>query len=177
MPKYPLEQLMLIKERRLDEAEKRLKAAKEALKKEIEKLKKLEEEAKKVYDHKQDKLKQLDDEILGGTTSDKIETAEKYIEVVEEDLKKKKKKVQDQEKYVKAAEEQVEIARRDMLKKQQDVEKLKIHKDDWKKEVMKEMRYQEAIEGDEIGSAKYLSLKRERQEREEFEEKKRRERS
>ena len=174
MPKYPLEQLMLIKKRRLEEAEKKLKAAKEELKKQIQTLKKLEEAAKTVYDHKMDKVRKLDEEILEGTTSDKIEIAEKYIDVVEEDLKRKKQKVKEQEKKVKAAEENVEAARKDMLKKQQDVEKLKIHKDDWSAEVKKEIRYQEAIEGDEIGSAKYLSLKRERQEREEYEEKKKR---
>ncbi|PCI95651.1 type III secretion T3S chaperone [Candidatus Aerophobetes bacterium] len=177
MPKYPLEQLMLIKKRRLEEAEKKLKATKEQLKKEIEKLKSLEEEAQTVHDHKMDKLKQLDEKMLKGTTSDKIEIAEHYLEVVEEDLKKKKRKVKDQEKQVKIAEENVEIARKDMLKKQQDVEKLKIHEGDWTKEVKKEMRYQEAIEGDEIGSIKNLSLKREKQDREEYEKRKKREQS
>lgn len=172
MPKYPLEQLLLIKKRRLEEAEKKLKLAKEVLQKEIEKLKKLEHEAQKVHDHKKDKVKQLDDELLSGTTSDKIDIANKYLEVVADDLKKKKKKVLDQQKQVKVAEDNVAMARKEMLKKQQDVEKLHLHKEDWKKQVHNEALYKESLEAEEIGTSKYLSLKKEKERRDEYEEKK-----
>ena len=170
--KYPLEQLILIKERRLEEAEKRLKEKKLLLEKEQIKLKKLEEECQITHDHMQDKVKQLDEEMNEGTHSDKIDIASKYIKVVQDQLTQKKKKVLDQDKVVKIAIQNVELARIEMIKKQQDVEKLNIHKAEWKKEVMKEIDYKEALEGDEIGSAKHISLKREKQTRDDYEEKK-----
>ena len=66
----------------------------------------------------------------------------------------------EQDKIVKSAEQQVEIARHDMIRKQQEVEKLTIHKTEWKKQIMKDLDYKETLESDEIGSAKYSSLKR-----------------
>jgi hypothetical protein len=172
LPKYPLEQLMLIKERRLEEAEKKLKEKKLLLEKEQLKLKKLEEDCQTTHDHMQDKVKQLEEEMNQGTHSDKIDIAHKYLKVVQEQLDQKKKKVLEQDKVVKTAAHNVELARQDLVKKQQDVEKLSIHKNEWKKEVMKDLEYKEALEGDEIGSAKHLSLKREKQLRDEYEEKK-----
>lgn len=172
LPKYPLEQLILIKERRLEEAEKKLKEKKLILEKEQTKLKKLEEDCQTTQDHMQDKIKQLDEEMDQGIHSNKIDIANKYIKVVSDQLTQKKKKVLDQDKVVKTAAHNVELARQEMLKKQQDVEKLNIHKADWKKGAMKELEHQEALEGDEIGSAKHISLKRDKQAREDYEEKK-----
>jgi hypothetical protein len=160
LPKYPLEQLMLIKERRLEESEKRLKEKKQILEKEQTKLKSLEAEAQQVHDHKQEKIKQLDEEMDQGTDSLKLDIAYKYLKIVQEQLVQKKKKVLEQDKVVKAAHQQVEIARQEMIKKQREVEKLSIHRDEWKKEVMKELEYKEALDGDETGSAKYISLKK-----------------
>jgi hypothetical protein len=172
LPKYPLEQLLLIKERRLEEAEKKLKEKKQILEKEQLKLKKLEEDCQITHDHMQDKIKQLDEEMSEGTYSDKIDIANKYMKVVQDQLNQKKKKVLEQDKVVKTAAQNVEIARQEMIKRQQDIEKLNIHKAEWKKEVMKEIEYKEALEGDEIGSAKHISLKRAKQSRDDYEEKK-----
>jgi hypothetical protein len=160
LPKYPLEQLMLIKERRLEESEKRLKEKKQILEKELQKLKTLEAEAQLVHDHKQEKIKQLDKEMDQGTDSLQLDIAYKYLKIVQEQLVQKKKKVLEQDKVVKTAEQQVEAARIEMIKKQREVEKLTIHKDEWKKEVMKEIEYKETLNSDEIGSAKYISLKK-----------------
>jgi flagellar biosynthesis chaperone FliJ len=166
LPKYPLEQLVLIKKRRLEEAQKKLKEKKQILEKEQEKLKKLEEECQKMSDHKKEKIDQLDEELNQGTTSSKIDIANKYLKVVEEQLSARKRKVVEQDKIVKTAFQQVELARSEMLKKQQDVEKLEIHREEWKKGVLKEIEIKEAIESDEIGSAKFSSLKRERERQE-----------
>lgn len=171
LPKYPLEQLMLIKQRRLSEAEKKLQEKKQILEKELAKLKKLEEEAQLTHDHLQEKINQLEEELDQGTYSHKIDIANKYIKIVEEQLKQKKKKVLEQDKVVKTSTHNVELARQEMLKKQQDVEKLNLHQAEWKKDVMKEMEYQEAVEGDEVGSIKHSSLKREKQARESYEQK------
>jgi len=172
LPKYPLEQLILIKEKRLEEAEKKLKEKKQVLEKELIKLKKLEDEAQMTHDHLQEKINQLEAELDQGTYSHKIDIANKYIKVVEDQLKQKKKKVLEQDKVVKAATHQVELARQERIQKEQDVEKLRIHKGEWKKDVLKEMNYQEALEGDEVGSTKHSSLKREKEAREERKRKK-----
>lgn len=166
LPKYPLEQLVLIKTKRLEEAQKKLKEKKAALEKEQAKLKKLEEECQKVFDHKQEKIKQLDDEMNAGTTSHKIDVANKYLKVVEEDLKQKKRKVTEQDKIVKTAFSAVEIARMEMLKKQQDLEKLEIHRAEWKKGVLKELEIKQEQEGEEMGSAKFSLMQREKKQRE-----------
>ena len=78
----------------------------------------------------------------------------------------------DQQKQVKLAEDHVTAARKEMLKKQQDVEKLNIHKEEWKKQIHYEILYKEGLESEEIGTSKYLSLKKERQRRDDYEDKK-----
>jgi len=150
---YPLENLVRIKNRRLEEAEKVLKQKKEELKKEQSKQEKLEEERNKTYAHKQDKLKQLRDTLDEGTTSDKIKIMKRYLSTVDEELKQKEKKVQDQIKQVELAKVKVEEALKDLYKKQQDVEKLKMHRKEWEKEQKAEMEAEEAKETDELGSA------------------------
>ena len=87
--KYPLHQLVRIKQRRLEEAERILKEKKEILEKEKEKLKKIEAERDQTFQHKKDKMDQLRQELDKGTTSDKIEMMRDYIKVVEEELDRK----------------------------------------------------------------------------------------
>jgi flagellar biosynthesis chaperone FliJ len=150
--KYPLEQIAQIKVKRLEEAEKLLKEKKRLLEVELEKLKKAEEKRDLVKKHRQDKQE--------GTTSDKIITHERYLKkIVDEELKSEEKKVVDQKKIVTKAEEEVEKARKDRLKKNQDVEKLKLHKTEWEKEALYEEMKKEAIETDEMGSSTH-SLKK-----------------
>ena len=146
--KYPLEQLVRIKQRRLDEAERVLKEKKAELDKEKEKQTKLEGERDKTYNHRADKMKQFRDELDKGTTTDKIKIMRDYIKVVEDELKQKEKKVEE--------------ARKDMVKKQHDVEKLKTHRKEWEKEMKALMEYEESIESDEIGTVMHTSKKHKR---------------
>ena len=139
--KYPLEQIVLIKQRRLDEAERFLKAKKEELENEKTKQKTLEEERDKTSNHRDDKIQQLREKLDQGTTTDKIEIMRDYIKVVEEELKQKEVKVQNQIKEVDKAKERVEEARKDMIKKQHDVEKLNTHRKEWTKEMKVMMEY------------------------------------
>jgi hypothetical protein len=151
--KYPLEQIAQIKVKRLEEAEKLLKEKKRLLDVEEEKLKKAIEKRDLVKKHRQDKLQKFLDEMQEGTTSDKIITHERYLKkIVDEELKAEEKKVVDQKKVVTKAEEEVEKARKDRLKKNQDVEKLKLHKTEWEKEALLEEIKKEASETDEMGS-------------------------
>ena len=150
---YPLEYLVRIKDKRLEEAERILKEKKEELEKELEKQKTLQQQRDETKHHKQDKLNQLRATLDEGTTSDKIEIMKNYIKTVDEELKQKERKVQEQIKKVQEAEKKVEEARIDFLKKQQDVEKLKTHRKEWEKEMKLLGEIEEAKETDELGSS------------------------
>ncbi len=156
---YPLEQLVIIKQKKLEEAERSLQEKKLALKKEEEKLTQVENERNKIKDHKTAKLTQLRKELDQGTTTTKIQQMKLYMKEVDEKLKQKELKVKDQKKQVDAATTKVEEARKELLKKQQDVEKLSIHRKEWEKEVKTQEEYQESLEGDEMGSSMYVRRK------------------
>lgn len=151
--KYPLEQLAIIKQKKLEEAEKNLQATKKALEAELEKLALVEKERDQVKDHRMAKLTQLREELDRGTTSDKVQQMKRYLKVVDEKLKQKEVKVKQQLKLVDEAKAKVEAARQDLLKKQQDVEKLSIHRKEWEKEMKMVVEHMEAVESDELGSA------------------------
>lgn len=158
--KYPLEQLAIIKKKKLDEAEKILKEKKLALIKEEEKLKEVEKERDKVKEHRVAKLTQLREELDQGTTTDKIQQMKYYLKVVDEKLKVHEQKVQEQVKKVEQAKTAVEAARQDYLKKNQDVEKLRIHREEWEKEMQAILEQKEAVETDEMGSVGHARHKR-----------------
>ena len=83
-PQYPLEQLAIIKQKKLDEAERLLQERKQALQKEKEKLETLEKERDKVKEHRDDKLKQFLALLDEGTTTDKIQQTKVYLKEVDE---------------------------------------------------------------------------------------------
>lgn len=158
--KYPLHELVVIKQKKLDEAERILREKKELLAKEEKKLLEVEKERNTVKEHKNDKLQQLRDTLDAGSTSDKIQQMKSYLKVVEEQLRQKELKVKEQQKVVDAALKAVELARSDMLKKQQDVEKLKTHRTEWEKEMRAAEEYKETMETEEMGSALYKTKKK-----------------
>ncbi len=149
---YPLEQVALIKQKRLEEAEKVVQEKKVLLVKEEEKLKKVEEEKNAVKIHKDDKLAQLRHELDTGTSSLKIQQMRLYLKEVEEKLKVKNQKVLDQQKLVDAAAKALEAAKEDMLKKRQATEKMKMHRQEWEKEQKILIEKKEEDEIDEIGT-------------------------
>ncbi len=163
MTKYPLHELVTIKQKKLDEAEKVLKEKKEILQNEEKKLKEVEKERDEVKEHREDKLAQLRNELDTGTTSPKIQQMKSYLKVVEEKQRQKEQKVQDQKKVVATAEKAVDAARQEMLKRQQDVEKLKTHRKEWDKEVKAEIEYKETLETDEMGVSIHHRRKRKKQ--------------
>ena len=152
-PKYPLEEVALIKAKRLEEAEKVLKEKKAILDDEKEKLEAAKKKRDEVKKHKNAKIRKYMDEVMQGTTSDKIQLHEKYIkDVVDKELREEERKVKDQRESVKKAEKAVEKAREDRLKKHQEVEKMKMHRKEWEKEMKIEMEREEANVNDELGS-------------------------
>ncbi len=157
--KYPLEQLVLIKQKKLEEAEKVLRDKKELLLKEEETLLKVEKERDKVKDHRFAKLTQLRKEMDEGPTPEKIQQARYYLKVVDEQLRVKENKVKEQQKVVDNAKAQVELARTDLIKKQQSVEKMRIHREEWDKEMRAIAEHKEGIETDEMGASSHIRKK------------------
>jgi len=160
-PLYPLEQIALIKEKRLEEAEKILKEKKEKLDAETAKLSSLEKKLNETRQHRVEKIQKHLEEMEAGTTSEKITHHERYIKhVVDERLKAEQRDVEGQKKVVKLAEEAVEKARSERLKKHQEVEKMKLHKKEWEKEVQLQAEKEESLEADELGESIHVRKKR-----------------
>jgi len=157
--KYPLEQLMTIKKNRYDQAVKMLEEKKALLIQEQERLKEEEARRDKVLKHKNDKLTQMREEMDQGTTSDKIKQMKRYLEVVDEDMTKAQKKVDDQTQKVEVAENQVEAARAELFAREKDLEKLKTHKKEWEKEVKYWSEKKEASAQDELGASTFVQRK------------------
>jgi flagellar biosynthesis chaperone FliJ len=149
---YPLEQIAIIKQKKLDEAERVLREKKKALEKEEEKLAAVEKERNEVKDHRFAKLTQLREKMDEGAPSDKIQQMRNYLKVVDEKLKSKEIKVKEQQKQVETAKQQVEVARNDLVKKQQDVEKMQTHRKEWEKEMHALAEHKETLETDEMGA-------------------------
>ena len=149
---YPLEQIIKVKIRRVEEQEKVVKLKREQLQKEKDKLAEKEAERDKAKKHQQDKLKQLREELDHSTTSDKVQQMKAYLNVAKEKLAVEEKKVKDQKLQVEQAEKALQNEL-DILKiKRQEVDKLEIHKKDWTKEALKELEVIEGREQDELGS-------------------------
>jgi len=158
---YPLEQLMIIKKNRFDQAVKTLEQKKEILEKAYEKLYDLTQERDKVLQHKTAKLTQLRDSLDEGTTTDKIQQMKTYLKTVEEKLAEKQKKVTEQQKQVDLAQKQVDLATDELFQRKKDLEKLEMHKEEWEKEVRYWTEQKEAVEHDEQGSATHTLRKKE----------------
>lgn len=160
VPQYPLEQIIEIKERRLDEAEKFLNEKKRILEKEKEKLQKLEDERDQILHHRTEKLQQIRQELDKGPVPSKIEQMKVYLKTVEEKLRQAETKVKEQERHVENAQKEVEIARKVLIQRQKDIEKISLHKKEWSKQELLEIGKQEALELGEIGDNVFLLQKR-----------------
>jgi flagellar biosynthesis chaperone FliJ len=157
--KYPLEQLVAIKQKRLEEAEKVLAEKKGILAQEQQKLADIEKKRDEVKEHYKSKLAQLREKLDAGTGTDKITQMKQYLKLVSEDLKVEENKVTAQIKVVENAAVQVELARQDLFKKQKDIEKLGIHHKEWEKEMHAIEEQKEGHENDEMGSTRHTLRK------------------
>ena len=162
---YPLEQLMIIKKNRFDQAVKTLEIKKEMLEKAYEKLYDLTQERDKVLVHKRAKLSQLRESLDEGTTTDKIQQMKYYLKTVDERLAEREKKVEGQQKQVDLAQKQVDLATDELFQRKKDLEKLEIHKKEWEKEVRYWTEQKEAVEQDEQGAATHSLRKKEMEKR------------
>ncbi len=165
MEEYPLDQLVAIKQKRLEEAEKVLAEKKSILAQEEQKLLNLEKKRDEVKQHYTDKLTQLREKLDAGTATDKIQQMKQYLKLVAEDLKAEEQKVKAQIKVVATAQNQVDLARQDLFQKQKDVEKLKIHHKEWKRETHRIEEQKEGVFTDESGSGMHTLKKAEKKRR------------
>lgn len=161
MPIYPLIQVVEVKKRRVENQEKVVKLKQEALDQELKRLKEREAERDKVLNHYNDKLEQLRAEFDHGTTSEKIIQMKVYLKEVKERLKVEEKKVKEQKEQVEVARKDLEQAQKELKKRRLDVDKLNTHREDWEKEMMKEIEIKEAVELDEMGTVIFLKQMRE----------------
>lgn len=162
MPTYPLIEVLEVKKRRVEKQEKVVKEKREALEREEKKLKEVEEARDKVLNHKNDKLQQLRNELDSGTTTDKIKQMKFYLEDVKEKLVVEEKKVEQQKEQVEVAKKDLEAAQEELRRRRVDVDKLKTHRQDWEKEMRKEMQIIEGRQEDELGQIIFLRKMRER---------------
>lgn len=162
---YPLEQLMLIKKNRFDQAVKILEQKKEILEKAYEKLYDLTQDKDKTLKHKQAKLAQLREALDEGTTTDKIQQMKNYLKIVDEKLADKQKKVDHQQEQVDLAQKQVDVATDELFQRKKDLEKLEIHKKEWEKEARYWTQQKESVENDEQGSHGHMLRKKESEKR------------
>ncbi len=161
-PRYPLEDVLAIKQRRVEAAEKIVQEKRSALETEENKLKQCEEERDKVLHHQKDKLEQLRHEMDHGTTSPKIQQMKAYLKVVDEKLQVQEKKVKEQKEQVEKAKQALEEAREHLRLKRLEVDKMKTHRKDWIALAKEEQRREEGRELDEIGNLTYLARKRQK---------------
>lgn len=157
---YPLEQVLEVKNRRVEDAERVVKEKRTALEKEQEKLKKCEEERDKVRKHYKEKLQQLRELLDGETTSPKIQQMKAYLKVAEERLKVEEKKVKDQKEQVDLAEKALNLALSDLKQRRLEADKLATHRKDWNLMMKKELEIEEERQQDELGSVIYITKQR-----------------
>lgn len=150
--KYPLEDVLVVKRRRVEEAERLVKQRKEELEKEEERLKEREKARDEVKEHLKDKIRQLRVELDGGTTTTKIQQMKRYMDVVKEKLAQEEQKVAEQKKQVDKAALLLDEAKLELAAKQKEVDKLKEHKEAWVKEMKKLEEIEEGKEQDELGT-------------------------
>lgn len=165
---YPLEQLVAIKQKKLEDAEKVLREKKKNLEKEEQKLVELEKERDAAKEHRMAKLTQIRAALDEGAAAEKIIQMKGYLKLVEEKYRQKESKVKDQSKIVANARTQVETALQELYKRHKEVEKLRLHKKAWEKEMQVALEKKENALVDEMGSAMHIHRKRGKRKNKEY---------
>lgn len=160
---YPLEQVLDVKKKRVEDAEKEVRAKEVALEKEKEILAQKEAERDKVLHHRNEKLEQLRQTLDHETTSPKIQQMKAYLKIVKEKLVIEEKKVQQQKEQVEIAKTNLEVAKDVLRERRKEVDKLELHKKEWLKEALKEATVEEVREQDDMGTVTFLSQLRKKE--------------
>lgn len=153
---YPLEQVLEVKNKRVEEAARVVAEKQETLEREREKLKRVEAERDKVRSHYKDKLQQLRQALDNGESTDKIQMMRRYMQVVEEKLAVEEDKVKKQTLEVQQATVALEEAQDQWRQRIKEADKLKEHRRMWIKQALFEQAQELAKEEDELGSIMFL---------------------
>lgn len=149
---YPLQQLLEIKEKRVEDAERILHEKKEALAREEEKLQKcIERErlAQKTYD---EQLDTFYNDFAGGTQSHKIKQRKEHLKTLLEQVKIEKEKTKKQREIRNKAEQEKDEAKAILDQRRIDLDKIEEHKKAWTKGDLEEKERLHIIEHDELGA-------------------------
>lgn len=157
LPPYPLAEVLVVKKKRVTDAEEIVKQKQKILDDEKIKLKTAEEARDKVKQHYDDKLRQLRQELDEGTTSVRIDRCKLYLKIVQEKLLIEEKKVKQQQAQVEVAEKNLKLAQEELKKKRKELDKIEEHKKYWTKETVQDLLLQESRQEDELGSLMFLS--------------------
>ena len=163
--KYPLDQVIQVKQKRLDDAERAYKEKLRLLEVEQEKLKAAEQERDKAKETYSVKLADMRAALDAGKSTTTLRQKRDYLKLVKEKLLVEEGKVKEQMKMVDTAQKNADLARRDMQDKRKELEKMQMHKEEWQKEAGKEVVRQEGHEQDELGTSMFLHRKRPRKEK------------
>lgn len=164
---YPLEQILGVKKRRVEEAEKVVQDCKQALKREQEKLVQLQkasDAAKAYYDQKLTQLREALD--TAGQSTAKLAPMRVHLQGTKDKWEQEQKKVKEQEKQIEEAEKKVEAALEALKEKRKDLDKIEMHKKEWMKSEHKELLRLEGIEQDELGVLIHESRQQQKRQRE-----------
>lgn len=157
MEAYPLEEILKIKIKRMEDAEKVVQEKRRILEAEKEKLAERERERDRALAHHDSKLNQMRQAMDEGTTSDEIQMMKAYLNVCKENVQIEEKKVQEQQSQVELAAKNLEVAREEWLERRKDVDKYEEHKEEWTKIMRREEQLAEEAEQEEIGNTMFLS--------------------
>lgn len=162
LPVYPLLQVLQVKIRRVEQQEKVVQQKFEALQAEEKKLKEKEIARDKVLHHHDDKLLQLRNELDHETDAETIKQMKLYLKEVKIKLEVEEKKVTEQKEQVEIAKKELETAQIELRRRRVDVDKIEMHRKDWKVEMYKELQVLEGREEDDLGQIIFAKNQKER---------------
>lgn len=154
---YPLEAVIGIKERRVEEAKKEVARKQAELDREKEILAQREAARDQVLNHMRDKLAQIRETMDRECNTKEIHQMRLYLNVVKAKLAEEEKRVEEQKKQVEIAQKNLDFAKKELAAKQKEVDKIKEHRVEWMKIAKKEEAEEEARKQDEMGSDIFLS--------------------
>lgn len=159
--RYPLLQLIEIKQTRVEEAEKIVTECRKNLDREEEKLQKLVDIRNRTQKHYTEKLKELRSGIdTGELKPEKIAHVQDYLKQVNARLKDESNQVAAQQKVRDQAEKSLDDAIAVLKQRRIEVEKLQMHREEWQKGITAEEARLAGIETDDIGTVIHNARRR-----------------
>lgn len=166
-PAYRLQIVLEKRERDKKTAEENLAETQKALKLEREKLAKKEEERRQVDVRKEKAAATFQENIMkpGCQIGEEADRHDWYQKAQDQEAAELDQEVAAQKQAVRRAEQRVEDARMELTKAATDLQAMEKHKENWAKQVKKELAEKEQMQQEEIGEAMWLAAKRDAEQR------------